>query len=199
MALAAKAATITIPVVFALGSDPVEDGLVASFNRPGGNITGVTFFTNQLIAKRLELLREIVPKPAMVSVFVNPKNANAKRDIRDIEAAARSLGQPVEILRAGTPDEIDLAFASFPGDGSGALLVTADAFFSTRREQFALLSARYSVPAIFGQREFVTAGGLASYGSNVADSHRQAGIYVGRILKGVKPTDLPVMQPTRSI
>jgi putative ABC transport system substrate-binding protein len=181
---------------FALGSDPVEDGLVASMNRPGGNVTGVTFLNNSLSVKRLELVRELVPGTALVAVLVNPKNARAELDTRDMQAAANAIGQKIQLLHAATADELDTSFSELAGRKAGALLVTSDAYFNSRREQFAVLAARYNVPAIYGQREFVIAGGLASYGSDVADGHRLAGIYAGRILKGAKPADLPVMQPT---
>ena len=188
---------MTIPLVFALGSDPVEDGLVASMNRPGGSITGVTFFSNVLIVKRLELLREIAPTAGLIAVLVNPKNARAERDTSDMQAAATGVGQQVLFLRAGTPDDLDSSFSDLVRAGAGALLVTSDAFFISRRQQFVVLAARHGVPAIYGQRDFIAAGGLISYGSSVADSHRQAGVYVGRILKGAKPADLPVLQPTK--
>ena len=197
VAVAAKKTNMTIPLVFALGSDPVEDGLVASMNRPGGSITGVTFFSNVLIVKRLELLREIAPTAGLIALLVNPKNARAERDTSDMQAAATGVGQQVLFLRAGTPDDLDSSFSDLVRAGAGALLVTSDAFFISRRQQFVVLAARHGVPAIYGQRDFVAAGGLISYGSNVADSHRQAGVYVGRILKGAKPADLPVLQPTK--
>ena len=197
VATAAKKTGTAIPIVFALGSDPVEDGLVASMNRPGGNITGVTFFNNLLLAKRLEMLRETVPKAALIAVLVNPNNARAALDTSDIQAAAAGIGQQVQILRAGTPDDLDASFASMVRAGAGALLVTSDAYFLSRRQQLVVLAARHAIPAGYGQRDFVAAGGLISYGSNQPDSLRQAGVYVGRILKGTKPADLPVVQPTK--
>ena len=197
VAKAVKAIGTTIPIVFALGSDPVEDGLVASMNRPGGNVTGVTFFSNVLIVKRLEMLREIAPKVALIAVLINPKNARAERDTSDMQAGATAVGQRVLFLRAGTPDDLDASFESLSRAGASSLLVTSDAFFTSRHEQLVGLAARHAVPAIYGQRQFVTAGGLISYGSSVADSHRQAGVYVGRILKGAKPAELPVMQPVK--
>ena len=197
VAKAAKATGTAIPIVFALGSDPVEDGLVASMNRPGGNVTGVSFFTNLLIVKRLEMLREIAPKASLIAVLVNPNNARAERDTADMQAAASAAGQRVLFLRAGTPEELDASFLSLIRAEAGALLVTSDAFFTSRHQQLVVLAARHAVPAIYGQRQFATAGGLISYGSSVADSHRQAGIYVGRILKGTKPAELPVMQPVK--
>jgi putative ABC transport system substrate-binding protein len=196
-ALAAKAATKVIPIVFTIGGDPVEDSLVVSLNRPGGNVTGVTFYSNSLLPKRLELLRELAPSAVPLSVLVNPNNARAQVDTRDVRAAAEVLGQPIRVLQAGSVEEIDKAFASIVEHGRGALLVTADAFFFTRREQLVALTARHAVPASYGQREFIEAGGLISYGSSVTDSHRQAGIYAARILKGEKPSDLPVLQPTK--
>ena len=197
VAKAAKATGTAIPIVFALGSDPVEDGLVVSMNRPGGNLTGVSFFSNLLIVKRLEILREIVPKASLIAVLVNPNNARAERDTVDIQAAASAAGQRVLLLRAGTPGELDANFLDLIRAEAGALLVTSDAFFTSRHQQLVMLAARHAVPAIYGQRQFADAGGLISYGSNVADSHRQAGVYVGRILKGAKPADLPVMQPVK--
>jgi putative ABC transport system substrate-binding protein len=196
-ALAAKAATRVIPIVFTIGGDPVEDGLVISLNRPGGNVTGVTFYSNSLLPKRLELLRELAPSAVPLSVLVNPNNARAQVDTRDVRAAAEVLGQPIRVLQAGSVEEIDKAFASIVEHGRGALLVTADAFFFTRRQQLVALTARHAVPASYGQREYIEAGGLISYGSSVTDSHRQAGIYAARILKGEKPSDLPVLQPTK--
>jgi putative ABC transport system substrate-binding protein len=197
VAKAAKATGTAIPIVFALGSDPVEDGLVASMNRPGGNVTGVSFFTNLLIVKRLEMLREIAPKASLIAVLVNPNNARAERDTADMQAAASAARQRVLFLRAGTPDELDASFLSLIPAKADALLVTSDAFFTSRHQQLVSLAARHAVPAIYGQRQFVTAGGLISYGSSVADSHRQAGVYVGRILKGAKPAELPVVQPVK--
>ena len=197
VAIAAKKTGTTIPIVFALGSDPIEDGLVASMSRPGGNITGVSFFSNALIAKRLEMLRELVPKAALIAVLVNPNNARAERDTSDIQTAAAGMGQQVQVFRAGTPDDLDESFANMIRAGAGALLVTSDAYFLSRRQQLVVLAAKHAVPASFGQREFVAAGGLISYGSNFTDSHRQAGVYVGQILKGAKPADLPVVQPTK--
>jgi putative ABC transport system substrate-binding protein len=196
-AIAAKNTGTTIPIAFILGTDPVEDGLVASLNRPGGTITGVTLFSNLLIAKRLEMLREIVPKAPLFAALVNPNNPRVALDTRDIETAAASIGQPVQILRAGTPDDLDASFGSMAGAGAGALLVASDAYFTSRRQQLVVLAARHGLPASYGQREFVAAGGLISYGTNLPDSFRQAGLYAGRILKGEKPGDLPVLLPTK--
>jgi putative tryptophan/tyrosine transport system substrate-binding protein len=197
VAKSAKAIGISVPIVFALGSDPVEDGLVASMNRPGDNITGVTFFSNQLIVKRLEMLREIIPNASLIAVLVNPKNARAEQDMADMRVGAAALGRQLLFLSASTSDEIDAVFPRLVGAGVGSLLVTSDAFFTSERVRLTALAARHSIPAIYGQREYVAAGGLLSYGSDVADSHRQAGIYVARILKGAKPSDLPVMQPVK--
>jgi putative ABC transport system substrate-binding protein len=196
-AIAAKNTGTTIPIVFTLGTDPVEDGLVASLNRPGSNITGVTFFSNLLIAKRLEVLRDLVPKATLFAGLVNPNNARVALDTRDIQAAAASIGQPVQILRAGTPDELDASFASMVRAGAGALLVAADGYFLSRRQQLVVLAARHALPASYPTREYADAGGLISYGTNQLDSYRQAGFYVGRILKGEKPGDLPVLLPTK--
>ncbi len=196
-AIEAKNTGTTIPIVFTLGTDPVEDGLVASLNRPGGNITGVTFFSNLLIAKRMEMLREIVPKAALFAGLFNPNNPRVALDTRDMQSAATSMGQQVQILRAGTPDELDAGFASMAGAGAGALLVAADGYFLSRRQQVVALAARHALPASYAAREFADAGGLISYGTNQPASYRQAGFYVGRILKGEKPADLPVLLPTK--
>jgi putative ABC transport system substrate-binding protein len=196
-AIAAKKTGTTIPIVFVLGTDPVEDGLVASMNRPGGTITGVTVYSNLLLAKRLEILRELVPKTALFAALVNPNNPRAVADTRDIEAAAAAMGQNVQILRAGTPDDLDASFATMARAGAGALLVAADGYFISRRQQLVVLAARHAIPVSYAQREVVAAGGLISYGSSLPDSHRQAGVYVGQILKGAKPADLPVLLPTK--
>jgi putative ABC transport system substrate-binding protein len=195
--LAAKAATATIPIVFTTGGDPVKEGIVGSLNRPGGNITGVTFFAHALAAKRMELLRELVPSAGMIAVLVNQTNPNAVPDIEEIENAARVLGLQVHVLRASTDAEIDSAFANLSPSRVGALFVNADAFFFSRRSRIVALSARFSLPAIYARNEYVATGGLISYATRVADSFHQAGVYVGRILKGEKPGDLPVPQPTK--
>ncbi len=197
VAVAVQKTGTKIPLVFAIGSDPVEDGLVATLNRPGGTTTGVTFFTNALLAKRLELLQELAPRARLIGALVNPKNARATRDSNDIQEAARHIGASVVLMRASTADELDTAFDKLTGEHADALLVTSDAFFTSRREQLAVLAARHAVPAIYGTRDFAAAGGLVSYGADVVDSHRQAGAYAARILKGEKPGDLPVMQPTK--
>jgi putative tryptophan/tyrosine transport system substrate-binding protein len=196
-AIVAQKSGTTIPIVFTLGTDPVEDGLVASMNRPGGTITGVTFFSNLLLAKRLEILRELVPKAALFAALVNPNNPRAAGDTRDIEAAAATMGQKVLILRAATADEVDASFMTMVKAGAGAVLVSADAFFLARRQQLAVLAAGHAIPASYPNRESVAAGGLIGYGSNQPDSYRQAGVYVGQILKGAKAADLPVLLPTK--
>jgi putative ABC transport system substrate-binding protein len=196
-AQAAKAATATIPIVFVTGGDPIQTGLVASLNRPGGNLTGASFFTVALTTKRFELLLELVPKPAIVGMLVNPATSNAELDSKDVLAAAGALGQKLHVLNASTASEIDAAFATLVQEGAGALLLGNDSFFNIRRDQIALLAARHAIPAIYPLRAYAAAGGLMSYGTDTADSARQQGVYVGRILKGEKPGDLPVVQPTR--
>jgi putative ABC transport system substrate-binding protein len=193
---AAKSATSTIPIVFAVGTDPVEDGLVASLARPGGNLTGVTFMMTELNSKRLELLTELVPQARVITLLVNPNNPSAERTMRDVQEAARAKGVQLLILKAGTESEIDAAFASFVRQHAGALLVGNDPFFNSRREQLGALALRHAVPAIYEAREYVAAGGLISYGTSLTVAHRLKGIFVGRILNGTKPADLPVQQPT---
>jgi ABC-type uncharacterized transport system substrate-binding protein len=198
VALAAKAATTTIPIVFILGEDPVRHGLVASLARPGGNATGINFFNIELVAKRLELLRELVPAATRVAVLVNPADARTTEStLRDVEAAARAMGLQIQVLNASTSGEIDAAFASIVRERPDALFVGTDAFLSSRRVQFVLLTTRHAIPAAYTGREFPVAGGLMSYGSNITDAWRQAGAYAGRILKGAKPADLPVLQATK--
>jgi len=197
-ALAAKAATTTIPIVFAVNEDPVRLGLVASLARPGGNLTGINFLSGELVAKRLELLRELVPGAARVAVFVNPANARVKENmLRDVEDAARAIGVQIQVLNASTSREIDVAFATIAQGQSDALFVGNDNFFSSRRVQFANAAAHRSIPATFGSREFAEVGGLMSYGSNIADAWRELGVYTGRILKGAKLADLPVVQASK--
>ncbi len=195
-ALAAKSATTTIPVVFIVGGDPVRRGLVASLARPGGNLTGVGLLGAELWAKRIELLSDLVPQAGMIALLVNPNSASAGRKIRDVQEAARTKGRQLHILKAGTESEIDAAFTSLVQLQAGALLV-GDPFFLIRREQFVTLAARYAVPTMYDWGEYVAAGGLISYGTSLTAVYRQAGIYVGKILKGAKPADLPVQQPTR--
>jgi putative ABC transport system substrate-binding protein len=196
-ALAAHAATTTIPIVFVNGVDPVSSGLVMSLNRPGGNATGVYIFQQVLEGKRLGLLRELVPSAASIAVLLNPTNANFQTQLRGVQDAARDLGLQVSILSANTEREIDVAFATVAQSGARALLVGSDPFFSSERDQVIALAARHAIPAIYEGREFATAGGLASYGTSLADAYRQAALYAGRILKGEKPADLPIVQPTK--
>jgi ABC-type uncharacterized transport system substrate-binding protein len=196
-ALAAKATTTTVPIVFTAVSDPVRAGLVASLNRPGGNVTGIAALTIELDAKRLELLREIAPAAHDLAALVNPNRPDIEAQLDGIQAAAQSMGQRLKILKAGTDSELDAALKKQGGGTFDALLVGADPFFLSRSAQLLTILARDSTPAIFAQREFVSAGGLISYGSGLQDSYRQAGLYAGRILKGEKPADLPVLRPTK--
>lgn len=192
-ALAAKAATKTVPIVFNVGADPVKLGLVASYSRPGANVTGVSFFVAELDAKRLGLLRELVPGVRRIAVLVNPKNPNAGPQLRDITEAARTLGIMITVLRAATVDDLNTALAKTPSADTQALLVGADAFFNSRREQIVELVGRLQLPAVYEVREFVAAGGLISYGTSLVDAYCEVGIYTGRILKGEKPAELPVI------
>jgi putative ABC transport system substrate-binding protein len=194
-ALAAKSATSTIPIVF-ISSDPVVAGLVASFARPGGNVTGFSVLGDELLPKRLELLSELVPQARVIALLVNPNNTDTERSIGDVQEAARVKGVQLHILKASTEGGIDAAFASVVQLQAGPLVVGADPFFNSRRDQLVALAARHAVPAIYALREFAAAGGLISYGPSLAAAYRQAGIYAGRILKGEKPADLPVQQPT---
>jgi putative ABC transport system substrate-binding protein len=195
-ALAAKAATTSIPIVFANGGDPVSSGLVANPNRPGGNITGVSFLNTTLAAKRVELLRELAT-PAVIGFLVNPSNPVGEPETKDTEAAARALGLPLRVLIATNEHDLDTAFASLLQQQGSALLVGSDPFFGSWRDKLAELARRHAVPTVYTGREFAEAGGLMSYGTDLADSFREAGFYVGRILKGEKPANLPVMQPTK--
>jgi putative ABC transport system substrate-binding protein len=198
VALAAKAATQTIPTVFGVAEDPVKLGLVASLNRPGGNATGINFFLAEVTAKRLALLRELVPTAAQVAVLLNPANpTNASSTRTDVESAAATLGLQVQIYNASTSQEIDAAFAVLVRGRPDALFVGPDGFFDSRRVQLTALAARHVLPASYPAREMVEAGGLMSYGTSITDMHRQLGVYAGRILKGAKPTDLPVVQSTK--
>jgi ABC-type uncharacterized transport system substrate-binding protein len=196
-ALAAKAATTTIPIVFVVAEDPVRLGLVASLARPGGNLTGINFFNVEVTAKRLELLRELVPGATRVAVLVNPANPATETTLRDLEPAARAMGLQLQVLRASTSREIDADFVTFVRERPDALFVAGDAFFVSRRFQLVNLASRHAVPATFANRAFAEVGGLISYGANPMDAHRQIGVYAGRILKGAKPADLPVVQASK--
>jgi len=196
-ALAAKAATSAIPIVFQTGGDPVRDGLVTSMNRPGGNVTGVSRLSVTLAPKRLELLRELSPRASVIGFLVNPTNPRSELVVQQMEEPARALGLKVHVLNASTEGELDSAFMSSVQLGIGALLIAQEPSYLRWREQITTLATRYAIPAAYGQREYAEAGGLMSYDASVSDSFRQVGIYVGRILKGEKPADLPVMQPTK--
>jgi putative ABC transport system substrate-binding protein len=196
-ALAAKAATTTVPIVFATGSDPVVDGLVASLNRPGGNVTGVSFVSGLLGAKRFEMLRQLVPTGATMAMLVETDTLEARIERRDVELVAQALGQQLIIAPVSSEGEFDGAFTSIVGRGAKALLVGTGPFLTSNRERVVALAARHAIPAIYALREFVVVGGLMSYGASIAEAYRQAGIYAGRILKREKPADLPVMQSTK--
>jgi putative ABC transport system substrate-binding protein len=196
-ALAAKKATPTIPIVFSSGDDPVRLGLVASLNRPGGNVTGVHVFVAELDAKKLGLLREMVPQATVIAMLVNPNIPNVQARLTNVREAARTVGLQVHILRASTERELDTAFASLAQLRAEALVVGADPFLNSRRDQIVALAARHAIPAIYETREYAVAGGLMSYGTSLAEGYRQVGIYTGRILKGDKPADLPVVQATK--
>jgi ABC-type uncharacterized transport system substrate-binding protein len=196
-ALAAKGATSTIPIVFETGADPVEKGLVASFARPGGNLTGFSILTAELMPKRFELISEMVPQAKMIALLANPNNLAAERMMRDVQEAARAKGVQLHILKTGAEDEFEAAFAALVQSHAGALLVGNDPFFFSRRKELVALAARHAVPAMYEWREFVEAGGLISYGTSFAAVNRQVGVYAGKILKGAKPADLPIQQPTR--
>jgi putative ABC transport system substrate-binding protein len=195
-ALAAKTATATIPIVFVVGIDPVIAGLVASYNRPGGNATGATMIMATLGQKRIEILRELAPKASVVAMLVNPHSPDSPPEIRDVQAAVSANGLQLQLLNASTPRELDAAFAALDARRSDALLIGADPFLYVQRQKIVAQAARSGVVAVYPIREFVEAGGLISYGASIANSFRQAGIYVGRILKGARPADLPVVQPT---
>jgi ABC-type uncharacterized transport system substrate-binding protein len=195
-ALAARIATMSIPIVFVVGLDPIAAGLVASFNKPGGNATGMTLLTGPLAQKRLEFLREISPKAVNFVMLANPLSPDAAPEIRDVQASAQANGLQLKMLTASTPSELNSAFTSLSEQHPDGLLIGSDPFFIARREELIALAARLGVPAIYPFREFAESGGLISYGANIASTYRQAGIYAGRILKGANPADLPVVQPT---
>jgi putative ABC transport system substrate-binding protein len=194
---AAKAATSTIPIVFTFGGDPVREGFVASLNRPGGNITGVTFFNTLLSAKSLELLHDLVPAPAVLGLMINPRSRESERVMSDAQDAARKLGRELLVLQASSASEIDSVFAGLRQRRAGGLLVGGDPFVTTRRQQVVALAARDGIPVMYANRDFVVEGGLMSYGNDVADAYRRAALHVGRILKGDKPAELPVDQATK--
>jgi putative ABC transport system substrate-binding protein len=196
-ALVAKTAAPSIPLVFLSGDDPVKFGLAASLNRPGGNATGVAWLTSVLVAKRLELVRELVPVSGTVAVLVNPLSPESAPQRQEVQEAARTLGQPIEILEASDARELDSAFATFDVRPARALIVTTDPFLYSQRDQIVSLAARHAVPAVYDRREYVAAGGLICYGTHFPDAYRQLGIYTAKILKGEKPADLPIMQPTK--
>jgi putative ABC transport system substrate-binding protein len=193
--LAAKAATTKIPIV-AVGSDLVKTGVVSSLNHSGSNVTGMSLFTNVLGPKRFGLLHELVPDASVLAVLVNPRNPNAETDIKELQEAGRSIGKEIVVFKASAPAEVEAAFATLAKQQGAALLVSGDPFFNSQQPQLIALTARYSIPAIYELRGFAMAGGLASYGSSITDAYRRAGVYTGQILKGAKPDDLPVMQPT---
>lgn len=197
VALAAKKATTAIPIVFTMGADPVKLGLVASLNRPGGNITGVSFLVNALGTKRLELLRQLVPSLHLVGLLINPSNPNAEADKKDILSAADKFGQKITVVTAGSEDELDPAFAALDEQHVDALVISPDVLFTNLRSRLVALAERHKLPTIYHLSEIVLAGGLMSYGTNIADAHRLAGVYVGRILKGDKPADLPIQLSTK--
>jgi putative ABC transport system substrate-binding protein len=196
-AFAAETATTTVPIVFMTAEDPVRLGLVASVARPGGNATGINFLSAELTAKRLELLHELVPGAVRVAVIVNPATADAETTLRDVEPAARAMGLKVQVLNASTGREIDAAFASFMRERPDAVFVSLDPFLNSRRAQLVNLASRHALPATFSNRDFAEIGGLMSYGANIADAFRQVGTYAGRVLKGAKPADLPVVQASK--
>jgi putative ABC transport system substrate-binding protein len=196
-ALAAKAATATIPIIFTVGGDPVAAGLVASLNRPGGNLTGMTIMALQMGPKRLELLRQLLPNATAMTMLINPAFPTTSAEARELQDAARSLGLQINVQNASTESQIDTAFTTIVQQRASALIVATDPFLLGQRDQLVRLAARHAIPTMYFLREFVEAGGLMSYGPNIANEYRQAGVYTGRVLKGEKPADLPVMQPTK--
>ena len=194
-AVAAKSATTTVPIVFTIGADPVGSGLVTNLSRPSGNLTGVTFFTITLGPKRLELLRELLPKAGKIAMLVNPKSMNP--DAKEVQEAARTLGQFVHVFHAASEGDVDTAFRSLAQERADALIVVSNPLFTSRREQIVTLANYHRVPAIYPLREYVASGGLVSYGASIKDAYRQSGVYAGRLLKGARPSDLPVLQPTK--
>jgi putative tryptophan/tyrosine transport system substrate-binding protein len=198
-AVAAKTATATIPIVFTSGYDPIQIGLVGSFNRPEGNITGVYTFNEELPTKNLELLHELVPAAAGIGLLINPTSPNLSKSVvvKDVEAAARPLGKQIHVLEASTDAEIDAAFSTLVRLRAGALIIAPDQFYNDRRERIAALALRDALPSVYARREYAVAGGLMSYGTNLSDIYRQAGVYAGRILKGAQPADLPIVQSTK--
>jgi len=196
-ALAAKAATATIPIVFGVGEDPVQLGLVESLARPGGNATGINYFVNEVVAKRLRLLHDLVPKAVHIALLVNPANPSAESTLRDMQEAAPAIGLQIQTLNATTIGEIDAAFAALAREGPDAVFVAPDSFFISRRVQLAILAAVNRIPATYTNRDYVAAGGMMSYGTDLADPFHQVGVYTGKILKGAKPADLPVLQSTK--
>jgi putative ABC transport system substrate-binding protein len=196
--LPAKGATATIPIVFVTGSDPVEQGLVTSLSRPAGNLTGATTLAVELGRKRMELLHELVPRATLIGVLVNPKGPNLETVSRDLQTAARTIGLPIQILHASTESDFDGVFATLSRSRAGALVIGTDTFFNSQSRKLAVLTVRHAMPAIYQYREFAAAGGLMSYGGSITDAYRVAGVYAGRILKGEKPSDLPVQQSTKA-
>jgi putative ABC transport system substrate-binding protein len=198
-AVAAKAATATIPIVFTSGLDPIQIGLVASFNRPAGNITGVYTLTGEMPVKSLELLHELVPAAASIGLLINPSNPNLSEAVvvKDVEAAARTLGKQIQVVEASSDAQIDAAFATLARSRAGALVIVADVFYNDRRERIAALALHHALPSIYARREYAVAGGLISYGTSLSDIYRQAGVYVGRVLKGAQPADLPIVESTK--
>jgi putative ABC transport system substrate-binding protein len=196
-ALAVKAATGTIPILFVIGYDPVQYGLVSSINRPGGNVTGATFFTGPLGPKRLDLLNQLVPDLIKIGVLINPNSPTSEAQVRDVEAAARTLGREIHVQRAATDADLEKAFLAFVEDGTRAVMLGGDAFFMSQRESLIALAARHQLPVIYDRREYAEVGGLLSYGTSLVEAYHKIGLYAGRILNGEKPADLPVQQATK--